>query len=441
MKRSEKSAKQLNQARDLEREKKKKEFENEYYEVKKIYEARGFNLRHEFETLDEYLERKLYEWERQQPKIVTGKYQDRLKIVAAYQQKFVEFTRQLCPEVIEELRAFVPYFDNLFGENKDRYNFIFDSHSLDIIYLNNSLDTYINSLKSNSILAFRPENYKNLRNDYKWGNFRLLFQFLYFLVIPKDEFENNSIRQDTIEILQNNLVVKRYSSEIPKDIDESILQNYIVQESQRIIQEFDANRENYFVSGAKQNIGRFLKEISNDGEPKIEAFIALQFKLLMWADRHGLKKDWLLRYAYDFLKQFSNNADLKVSEILVGSPEIRSLAAFPFKFEFEGWLAGDEDKEDFEERLRTSFETELENYFQDVSWQFNLDDKKRVTKPKDLDLVKPLVRKIVQKWSFEKIVENDFGILNIYLTKRKFARKVKYLKEELPKFKDLNLPY
>ncbi len=95
----------------------------------------------------------------------------------------------------------------------------------------------------------------------------------------------------------------------------------------------------------------------------------------------------------------------------------------------------------YEKRLRESFKSAVEGYFQQVGNYFDLENKTKITRPIDVDLVKPLVRKTVQSWSFEKIVELDYGILDSLATKKYFASKVKYLKEKLPQFEQFNLPY
>jgi len=112
-----------------------------------------------------------------------------------------------------------------------------------------------------------------------------------------------------------------------------------------------------------------------------------------------------LRYGYDFLKQFSNNPNLKGSEVEVGCLQVRSLEAFPFTFKFDGWVAGDEEKEKYEKRLRESFESAVEGYFQQVGDYFELEKIKKVSRPKDYDRVKWLVRWTVQDWSKEQIQE------------------------------------
>ena len=54
--------------------------------------------------------------------------------------------------------------------------------------------------------------------------------------------------------------------------------------------------------------------------------------------------------------------------------------------------------------------------------------------------MKWLVRWTVQDWNVEKIVELDFDISNNIENKKKFTNKAKYIKAELPKFEQYDLP-
>jgi hypothetical protein len=121
VKRKIKSKKQVDREREIEREEKKKEFENQYYNDKKEWEDLGLDSSRNFDSSKEVVKRQLDEWECQRLKTPSGKYRDTYKIVSTYQQKFVEYVCQCCPHIIEELREFTPYFDELFGEQKNKY--------------------------------------------------------------------------------------------------------------------------------------------------------------------------------------------------------------------------------------------------------------------------------------------------------------------------------
>ena len=404
-----KSAKQLFSERETALEKRNTEIEAEYASMVTNWKKDGLEQYFSIPEKEDWVRRELEKWVRQQRLIISGKYQDRKKIVSEYHQKFVEFIRQLCPKIIEELKTFVPLFDKLFGENKDNYVALFNWYkvNLNLVRLNQSLDTVINSfIPHYSILQFRPFENWSFRYDYKWGENRVLLYFLYWVFEPADSQKEAEIRQDLLKLLQKNLIWQRSNPNFPTQFDEANLQQFTEKESARIFEEFIKNREDsYFTSEAKQRLSGILKDIQTDAEPNIEAFILLQIELLKWAESHNLEKDWLLRYGYDFLKQFSNNPNLKGSEVEVGCLQVRSLEAFPFTFKFDGWVAGDEEKEKYEKRLRESFESAVEGYFQQVGDYFELEKIKKVSRPKDYDRVKWLVRWTVQDWSKEQIQE------------------------------------
>jgi hypothetical protein len=210
------------------------------------------------------------------------------------------------------------------------------------------------------------------------------------------------------------------------------------------------DKQKYFFETANSSLSSFLQDILRDNEQmpvsdeikvNTEIFIKLQCEILNWAVRHNLRKDWVLVYAYFFISEFSKKPDAKVSDIQVGFLQRRDLAAPPFEFKFKGWLAGDEKREDYEQKLREHFEGNLEQYFHSVSNLLELNKKTGITKPIDYDCVKPLVRWTVQEWSIEKIVEMDFGILDNLEMKKKFDNKVRYFEEELPKFEKYHLPF
>ncbi len=389
-----KTTKQLLRERELQRLAKKKEFEAQYLE-EKIKSKKSVNSQSSelfystsFSSKEHFVKSMLSYWDIEQPAIISGKYQDWNKFVSIYQQNFIEFTRQSYPNVIEELRAFTPFFNQLFGENQNNYMSIFDFRKEGIFVLNKHLTTYLNSLlvEDYPFLIFKPERGAFFRRfDYQWGVYKLLFLLCYLSFVNSDEEKKKEIYQDAIKLLLDSLMIKWTYFTNPNDIDESILQSLIVSKTHQICMKFLTNHKDYFISNVKQKFSESLKGISTNKEKSIEAFIALQIELFKWAERHNLEKDWVLKYAYYFLAQFSKDPNLKISEIKVESFYARSLAGFPFEFKFDGWLAGDETKEDYEKRLKASFESELESYFQVLAGGFDLRNTKRITKPKDPD--------------------------------------------------------
>lgn len=234
-----------------------------------------------------------------------------------------------------------------------------------------------------------------------------MFQFLYLLFVQVESTEKGKeILQEINQMIQDDLVFERNNLNLPDNFDEAIIQNYIVNQSYKAIEEILLNDEQkYFREEAKRKLTKFLQDISPTPETSIADFIKLQIGLLKWAEQHNLQKDWLLRYAYFFLFQFSNNPNTKLKEIEIPFLNIRSLSAYPFEFTFNGWAAGDDEKEDYEKRITESFEAELQRYFHNINNQFDLDEKKHVTKPVYYDRVKWSVRWTVQGWSKEQILQ------------------------------------
>jgi hypothetical protein len=301
MKKRSKSKKQLEREHQLRREEKTREFTEQFYVREKRWKELGLELSwRPFSSLEEFLKKELDKWEGEQLKIPTGKFRDTKKIVSTYQQKFLDCTRQLCPEVIEELQEFVPLFERLMGEQKDKYLNIFVPYKMEIFELDSLLDNKIYLIIKDNFLRFRPNQHLNYRYDYKWGEHSLLLHFLYFLFEQKESTDKtDEILQETIQLLQNNLIIDRDYIKLPDAFDESILQKYVIHESGRIIKELLSNDElEYFRESARQKLTKFLQDISPTPDLCIVDFIELKIGLLRWAERHNLHKDWLLRYVY-----------------------------------------------------------------------------------------------------------------------------------------------
>jgi hypothetical protein len=257
-----------------------------------------------------------------------------------------------------------------------------------------------------SILTFKPGNLQNWRYDYQWGEYRALLDFLYFLFVPDEpDDKRNEVLQDMNQLLQKD-IIERNGIKLSADIDDSTSQKHISSKIPEIIKALVLNDEQkYFRASAERKVVEFLQEVSPTPKNSIADFIKLQIKLLNWAERHNLQKDWMLRYAYFFMYQFSINRDTKLSEIEVPSLDVRSLEGDTFSFKFDGWLVSDERKEDYEKRITENFESELQKYFHNVSNYLTLEGKLRTTKPIKYDRVKWLVRWTVQGWSKEQILE------------------------------------
>jgi len=125
-------------------------------------------------------------------------------------------------------------------------------------------------------------------------------------------------------------------------------------------------------------------------------------------------------------------------EINVPALSERSLASFPFEFKFDGWLAGDESREEYEERINDDFQTKLEDYFQVAAQDLHLDTATRVTKPINYARVKWLVRWTVQGWSKERILDEIELDTRIGEVGKEYEKN--YLDKTFNQFQDYDLP-
>lgn len=438
---------------------KRKAAEAQYHVEFAAWKECGLQEHFPFEALEEWVERECEEWQEAQLNVPFGKYEDWKKIVAEYQQRFIQYICELCPNVFDELRQFVSLFDELFGEDKEKYNAIFNSNSMEIFELESSLRIKLrHHLLNDKFLEFRANNTYDYDHSNLWAEFEILFALLAFRLVPVDQSdERKQLWNEIVELIRKEVKFRTYLTYLGiESFEKDKLDRFINFKCEDIVQYLLEDKScKFFFEQADSSVRRFLQEtlteseetyyynerISSEITEKVEPFIKLQYEILRWERRHAIRKDWLLRYAYYFLSKFSENPQLNVSEIEIHPLRIRSLAASPFEFRFNGWLAGDESKENYECRLIESFENALASYFDGVYTRFELDEKKRITKPLNYDLAKPLVRRTVQKWSYEKIVELDYEILDSISTKEDFTRKVKYLREELPKLKKFDLPF
>ena len=140
------------------------------------------------------------------------------------------------------------------------------------------------------------------------------------------------------------------------------------------------------------NSARFtLGHILGRDEPEdIDALTEFLVELLDWSERYKLEKNWLLRYACYFMDRqiYAEGADLLVDAVpRMGRP---SLITLPFEFRFPEWYPGEESREDYERRMRRSFDSEVERFIQDNGRRLNLDRSKDdgntvATKPIDTE--------------------------------------------------------
>lgn len=370
-----KSKKQRELELEAARAEKKEELILECGQSRKILEDMGWIEGPEGFDEEACVERKLKEWEETQRLDPTGKFQDRRKIESEYQYHFARYIQECCPNVIEELRHLSPLFSSLFGDDKNKFHIIFDPLKTEFLFgLQDSLQSTINfSVLKHRFLSFRPggRDINAFRYDYHAGENRALWLFLHQLVVShKTDIEGYTSYRRVKEYLERHLHVEINPKDLPADFDSSLVPKFISKQAEDAILELMTNDdEHYFTGPAKERIREFLKEFSKAEDSDIEAFIQLQLALLDWANKNNLEKDWLLRYGYFFLSRFSENPDIKVSDIQVLQLDARSLVGFPFNFEFNNWLPGEESREAYEIRLRASFEIALSWYFHTTARQ------------------------------------------------------------------------
>jgi len=440
-----KSKKQLDCEYLQDRYEKIEEIESRYPAEKEEWDNLGLDS-FPFDSLEEFVQKELVEWEQTRLKTPSGKYQDPKKVLSDYQQKFVHYTIELRPQVFEELQEFVPYFHNLFGGQKGKYSSVFSVYKKGIFDINTAFRNEISSLLViNNALKLKPDKSQNQRPKYEWCEYNLLFLFLYLLLVKDEEGEKRKeIISNLILLLQDKLIT-RPQIKLPENLDEIKLRNYFVGESFDVVKALllDDKRKN-FRDRITQKITKCLQDISPDNDWSVADFIKLQLGVLNWAQRHNFQKNWLLKYAYFFLDEFSSNRAVELKEIKVPHLYVRALYAFPFTFDFNGWFAGDEKMEDYQNRIIKNFETELQQYFHNVSVMFNLEGKKRArTVP--FKNVEWLVYTVLLKWNAERILEKFFPDIRAFKGKDnkstlEFEFKLKHIKSAMRKLKEFDLP-
>ncbi|MEZ5427298.1 MAG: hypothetical protein R2747_13595 [Pyrinomonadaceae bacterium] len=394
---------EMEQKRQTKIDELRKEFQNHLQKLMNDFATDLEGLK-EIIDIDEekWINDHLQKFDDEQLKIPTGKYKDVDHVFALYQQHFMEHVRQLCPEIIEELKQFTPQFDFLIGKSNGNYLQVFDELQGEL------LDDY-----------FELEN-EPFGDDYSfyWGK-------LQNLLISLDE---NGVNEDLVN----------------EDLlDESL--------------SFFLDRQKINIEETKQKIIKAFQETATDKGMIVKNFTYLQLGLLNWAKKHFLEKDWIIEYTYYFLWQFcdaeshllgptlsppdfapmpSLHAKRVVEtaeELEVGLKGFRCLEAHIFEFRVRGWRAGEEDKEEYEQRVTEYFREKMEKYFDIAYRDLGLDKKIKVTKPIDYSTVKWLVRWTVQGWSKEQILDE-------ISQQDPNSRDLSTLGKAFEKFKEYDLP-
>ncbi len=318
-----------------------------------------------YKDKEQYIEDKLKTWENQLPEIPQGKYQDFRRLQVIYQQKFLEAMRDIKPQVFEDLRGLTKHFRVLFGDGNN-YASIMDS-------------------------------------------------------LERSIFDASSGLQD-VPAWNRNVSYSRKLLEVPLQFTRLVFYNSI--------------GKDWKVKSAVQNAKEIQKIItdafsSNEHEADLilESFLTLRLEIYQWVDRYYLPKDWLLKSAFYIISQFNKNESLAVKDIEIPLQRVRPFIAFDFKFERAGWEVEKEKAEDYRRRITKDFQEALEQYFDRAHRDLRLDKIPTITRPKkNYESVRWLVRRNVQGWDNEKIVDLE---LHTALYDKKYERQVKYVGEKM----------
>jgi len=451
-----KSVRKVVEERDIAREIRKQELAAEYDEQEDTARSHGAESLRLFRQLkptkEWFIDRGLEKWDEEQPVIVTGRFQDNIKVLSTFQQRFMDCVRTCFPHVIEELKEFVSYFDRFFGENRKAYVGIFDWNGIDLWSLNEELETFIyigtrKFLESRKI--FTPLIYlsssriENLRNDFRLGQYRLLFEFLDLSIQCENVHKKSDIDVYTaLELLRKDIEFPGAQAPspnndhelIPDEVGKFLVQKYV-----------NSKAYPYFVDKAKRSLKQSFQNLSPDAELDIDSFIKLHLGILRWAEKYNLEKDWILKYAYFFLSKFRIYPNLDIQNVKTPYLSQRSLMTNRFVFKFDGWFPGDEARQDYENRLRTEFESSLEQFFQFSGRQVKLDGAKKTTKPLKYDVVRWNVYGVLRKWDGEQILGKFFPEIAENRTKNEisaiaYENKLRVLRKEIRRMSEFELP-
>lgn len=449
MKKKVKSASKILKENEKFRVLKRIELEKKYNKDKKeneqLWRRYVGNTPAPFPSKEAYVNEGLEEFDFLKKLVVTGRYRDPKKTVATYQQKFVEFTCQLCPAVIEELRAFVPLFDSLFGKYRDKYTQLFNWTGVEIQELLN-IKFWLNQnfellYTKHHEYDFRPDRPDKFNPSFRWGQFKLMLQIAFLLLVQVEDRGKEKCINEIIDSLEESLETHDQFIRGKKDTPE---QNEFRSIHQRVLLDFVTKSSEEFITFAQPILKRYLEVITGESEPDMDAFITLQLKLLYWAEQHKIEKDWVLKYAYFILWQFSNNRSLEISQLKIERLNVYSFVPLPFEFKFNGWAPEDEDAEDYEKHLKEKFFSEMDNYFQAVGRRLNLEKMIRYRAHK-YEKVKWLVYANFKSKTAEGILEKFFPDIAAEKTKRQvtylaYENKLKHIKSQIRSLANYDLP-
>ncbi|MCW5961034.1 MAG: hypothetical protein KIS76_12800 [Pyrinomonadaceae bacterium] len=309
---------------------------------------------------EKWTNKKLEEFDTAQLKIPQGMYKDNEVLANRYQEQFMRCIQELCPEVLNELRALSTSFQGLFN-NPDESEY--------------AKKSYLSCLRSIDFKLVQPffsfQNVLNreprYRSDFLWGNYLPLIALLNaWQLVAKGDDKSNIIDDD----------VKAFIKDL-----------------------------SYICESVARHVKDVFQKTAGDEARILQNFIELQGGLVNWAIKHHLCKDWIIEYGYYFLWQFYDESATSAVNLEVKRDYRQSLVGHIFEFRENGWLPGEETAEAYRSRLNTRFQEELDKYFDFTSRDLDLESRKNITKPQDVNRVKWLVRKTVQNWTVRQIVD------------------------------------
>lgn len=331
---------------------------------------------------DKFIEDGIKEWDRNRLIVVSGKYKDEQTVSNTYKQRFLEYTRACRVEVFRGLAELLPQFMEIFGKEALSFERMFDWNQLsDLVGPDQSLDfqleTTIFQVESElgtnlPRMHVRPNKIHSADYSHRWGNFRLLLDFVWLVVLDRRGLPSAEQLARTIRSVRRTLVVPDFDSDNARIT--AAIDRFLDSLSEMLVQRA-RNSDQYFIVQARRILARIIE---SDDPKAVDAFVEFLISLLDWASEHGLEKDWLLRYASYFLDRQVNSEGANMFADPVPHLIQPSLYTFPFEFKFTEWLPGEESKEDYEARLNEAFQTAVDNFFHDNGRRLGLDRSKDV---------------------------------------------------------------
>jgi len=389
---------------EIAREKRRKEIKADYLASEKQWSELGVTLPLHTESLERFVDRNLKAWEEAQLRTPSGKYQDPGKLRATYHRRFVELIRTDYPHVLEELRNITPLFQKFSGSNGERFELLFDRQNLALFNLNLKFAQYVNVYgMTTPLFKYRPDRPRMFQHDFIWGEYRPMLLLLKLKSVARTELATPVLSQ-TIDCLREVSEIQRSLTSLEAEKVDAFLLDQILT---TIMSFFDEKKCFHFFSMATNEFADYLKPVfeGRNIAVDLDSFVDVQLAVLDWARKYNLKKDWLLRYGLDFIKQFSENPALPAQRLIIRTPIVTTLTTPEFKFEFEEWTFDSEGVESYEARLRNAFDLRIKEYFDRCHRQLNLTHQKRSTSPRDFDRLKWLAYSTIEGLSKEGIQE------------------------------------